>query len=315
MNCGLNSPRGRGGRWRRGFTLLEVLVAVTVISAFLSGVYLTLMTILETNDDAVARLEACRNGRTALGTMCKELKQANRMAGDYRFLGVHGALEYGNGQDEDVDGQIDEEVFDGIDDEKTTQPLEALSGSDLLKDRHAELGTLNERPGKSGLHDLGDEDIDEDVVFGRDSVTFRIYPSSPTTDTLHKTITYSIGSFDGRSNVLLRESVIERTIGDPLVARAPLAFGVMGLDLLYWDPNRDAEDQYWVSTWDSDEAGGFDPPGLPLPASVLIRLELAADPRPVGLLPEGEPLQTLTFLTIVNISDIINDAQFPRPTL
>ena len=61
-----------------------------------------------------------RNGRAALATMTDEIKAANRLGSDFLFSGIHMVLSYGDGFDNNGDGQIDEEVVNGALDAPTT---------------------------------------------------------------------------------------------------------------------------------------------------------------------------------------------------
>lgn len=291
----------------RSFTMIEMLVAVLIASAFLGGVYSSYIQIHKAHDRAEARIEAMRNGRTALMTLSEELKSINRLGADFLIVGLDAALAFGDGRDNDGDDLFDEEKVDGLDNDGDA-PVDDTG-------RHAIIGNLRERPLFEGRTDMGDLGVDEDVNYGRDRIIFRIFPRTTTENLLLKTVTLAVTEFDGQSDVLVRQTVIEREGQEPLVGLAPLAFDVKGFDLLYWDPNATPEFQGWVETWDSSEVANFDPPRLPLPASIYARLTLRADPLPGELTPDGAPLQTVILETIVNIEETINDARYPRPSL
>src|SRR5688572_8031657 len=101
----------------RAFTFVEVLVAVTVASAFLLGVYATFIQVLKTQAVANARETANRNGRAALTSMSDEIKQINKLGSAVLFIGINDTLAYGDKLDNDADGRTDEETFDGLDDD------------------------------------------------------------------------------------------------------------------------------------------------------------------------------------------------------
>jgi prepilin-type N-terminal cleavage/methylation domain-containing protein len=299
------NPAAHAAR-RRGFTLVELLVALAVASAFLGGTYVAISRILTAHDRSEARLEALRNGRAAITTISDEFKSINRLGSDFLLIGLDQALAGGDGIDNDSDGVVDEDVVDGLLD--TSRTLAAA-------DQHAQIGSFRERPLRVGAPDLGDADVDVDVRFGRDAIVFRIFPRVPTPDLTLKTVTYSVEEFDGEANVLVKRTRIERQTGEPLVGVAPQAFEVLGFDVLYWDPNAAPEEQYWVRTWDSSQAANFNPPRLPLPAALYVRLTLNSDERPHSTIDAGEPVKTLVLESTIDVEQTINDALYPRPDL
>jgi prepilin-type N-terminal cleavage/methylation domain-containing protein len=303
-----SKPRVGGGPGR-AFTFLEILIALAIAAAFLSGVYAVFIQISKARAASEARMDAVRNGRAAISTMADDLKSSNQLAGNYLFLGTHHNLSYGDGIDNDGDGQIDEEIVDGILND-AANPFNASRD-----DRHAQIGSFRERPLFVDKPDLGDAGVDVDAVFGRDELTFRIYPQTPTPSLPFKTITFSVEDFEGQPNVLVRRSVIERSPDPPIIAEAPLAFGVLGLDLLYWNPNASPDSQGWAATWDSNQLTGQGPFVIPLPAAVYIRLTLSADTRPIQALDPGRPVETMILETTVDIEQVIHSALYQRPVL
>ena len=304
------APRRAIGSGRRrgvaaGFTLVELLVAVAVASAFLGGTYAAFNRILQAHARVAARSEALRNARTAITTISDEFKAVNRLGSDFLLLGIDQTLPYGDAIDNDGDGVADSKTLDG-------QPN--TSGTTFI-DLHARIGSLHERPLRVGQPDEGDGNVDVDVKFGRDAIVLRIFPRVPTPDLTLKTVTYNVETYDGQPNVLVRRTRIERTSGEPLVGIAPLAFEVLGFDLLYWNPNAPPEQQYWVTRWDSSQSAGFDPPRLPLPASIFVRLTMNVDARPHASILPGAPVDTVIMESILNIEQTIGDALYPRTTL
>jgi type II secretory pathway pseudopilin PulG len=316
----------------RGFTFLEVLVAVAMAMTFLGAFYASFVQLLRVADKNHARLEALRNGRAALMTMTDDIKQISNIGALYVpvLIGLDFPLPYGNGIDDDDDGLIDEEQLNGRDDDG-----DWTSTSDL----HAQFGVVDpmfERfhytlQGSFGAlygleqDDLGDQDVDEDCVFSRDSAVFRITPTASLPDVLFRTITYTIGPFDGEQHVLIRQSLTEFTPSSGLpsiISTAPLAFGVLSLDLLYWDPNGDPDPNpsrddrpYWVATWDSTAVSSFDPPMLPLPASIYTRLEIYVGDAHPNSYVGGELVSTMRVEGIINIEDIIGSVLYPRASI
>lgn len=308
MNCASTNPRGQrpslrpcaAGR-RRGFTFLEMLVALTIAMAFMSGVYVTFIQIIRAHDVSSARADAVSNARAAMTSLSDEIKGISSIGSDVLLVGLNSGITSGDGIDNDGNNGIDEEVVDGVNNDS-----DAAVGSD----RHATIQTAVERPQGQGRDDLGDSTVDEDVRFGRDTIIFRIYPTVPTPELRVKTVTYGIATFDGQPNVLVRQTRIERDTGEPLIGVAPIAFGVLGFDLLYWNPNAAPAQQGWVTSWDSDRI--LPDPDIRLPASVYIRLTMYADRLPVETYTAGKPVETLILDSMVNIEQTINSALYPR---
>lgn len=319
MSCASTRTTTKAGR--RGFSLMELLIAVAITLAFMSGIYMTYIQVLRTHTEAEQRLEAMRNGRAALTTLSSELKALNRAANpgfdDILLIARRDVLDHGDYIDNDRDGQVDEETVNGLDDDAT-------SGTAVANDRHALIGSLYERPLWVGKTDLDDAGVDEDCKFGHSFLTLRIFPSAPTLNMVSKTITYAIATYDDQDNVLVRQTIIENATGEPSVTVAPLAFGVLGFDVLYWDPNEAPASQYWVDRWDSSatdpahpaatEPPALDPP-IGLPASIYVRLTLMADRHGAEALAAKTAVQTLTLETMIDIEQTIGDARYPRPGL
>jgi prepilin-type N-terminal cleavage/methylation domain-containing protein len=309
-------PTGKTGR--AGFTIVEVLVAMAIALTFLSALYTSFIQLMRASDQMRARVEAMRHGRAAILTLNDEFRAISRSGADYLLVGVSNKLTHGDGRDNDEDGSVDEESVSGRDNDSDY--------NDLEDDNHAFISEpspgvdLYERPNFVSVDDLGDFKVDEDVVFGDDTLRFQLFPPAIDASLTSATVTYGLGAFDGRSHVLLRTAKVEDG-GGTTTTISPLAFGVLGLDFLYWDPNRDHtavdphDRPYWVTDWDSRDAGSFDAPQLPLPASIYVRLTLYADRQPLASYRAGEPVDTLLLQTVVNLEDIIGDAVYPRPVL
>ncbi len=314
MSCGSTRPiRDR----RRGFSLTELMVALVISLAFMSGAYMTYFQVVRSQEAAEKRLDALRNGRAALTTVSDELRSINRNFNpgldDVLFIMRRELLGRGDGIDNDGNGMVDEDLVDG----------RRLGGA-AADDQHAVIGSTRERPLWVGRTDLGDAGVDVDVRYGRSFLIFRTYPAAPTAELLGKTITYAVTEYDGEPNVLVRQTVIEREGVEPLVSAAPLAFGVLGFDVLAWDPNQPPADQYWVDVWDSSAANPAAPlgttpaalqPPLRLPASLYVRLSLGAEETADERFAGALPVETMTLETIINIEQVIGDARFPRARL
>lgn len=304
MSCVSTNPRRPGA----AYTLLEVMVALLVTMIFIGGVYTTFIQISKGHQVAQARMNAMNSARTALSSMSADIKTANRLGGNVHFVGVDAALPYGDGVDNDGDGAVDEETVNGMLDQVTT-------ATEAQLDRHARLRMMSERPLQVGRVDLGDSQVDVDAVFGRDVLEFFVKPEVPTPEMINKIIRYYVDDFEGEHNVLLRETWIVPEADNPQISVTPLAFGVAGLDMLYWDPNAQPQDQGWLPAWNSDLASAFPFPKLAMPGAVYIRLTMFTDPRPAETIQAGQPVEVTPVETIVNLEEIIHDAMYPRPNL
>lgn len=322
------SPIRRASLGREGFSLIEILVAVAIALTFLTALYSSFIQFMRATNQTQARLEALRNARSAVSTLADEIKAISRSGNDFLLVGINESAGFGNGIDDDADGAVDEEVLNGLDDDgdwnSATDDLHAqILGPIEIYDRF----TFTRQGPYGALYgpnqsDLGDFRVDEDCVFGRDQIVFRVFPSSAVPNFLLRTITYSVGSFDGQRNVLIRQVRTEFSDQPAAITTSPLAFGALGFDLLYWDANANpqpgvdrSQRPYWVESWNSTNSENFDPPRLPLPASVFMRVSVYADERPFDLYTDGSPVETMYMQTVVNIEDTIGDAFYPRPSL
>lgn len=295
---------------------------------FLLALYSSYIRVLTEVNRSHARLEGLRNARSAILTLTDELKSITRNGTQFLLVGINDTAPFGNGIDDDRDRRIDEEVLNGLDDDgdwnPATDDLHALiDPADPIFDRYTYTvqGNFGSLFG-SQAQDLGDLRVDEDNRFGLDRLVIRVFPNTAVPNLTQRTITYFIGSLDGRSYVLIREARTEFTDQPPVVSSAPLAFGVMGFDVLYWDPNGDPRPgqprsgrPYWREEWDSGAVATFDAPRLPLPASIFVRVSVYADPKPIETYTGGDAIETIYMQTVINIEDTIGDALYPRPTI
>lgn len=316
MSCVSNNNSGLR-RPATGFSLLELIVAMTITMIFFGVVYMTFVQVSKGHKTAEARMDAMRNGRAALETLRFELKSSmiKDLSGvNVYFRGIHIVLPYGDGIDNDGDGLIDEEEVNGRLDLPTTSSLASLQ-------RHAQLANnYVERPMQIATTTLGDLHVDVDAKFGRDILILNVTPNPAKVGVDHQQITYAVTQFDGEDNVLVRQSVDvknDNTTDTNSLIISPLAFKVAGFDLLFWDPNALPANQKWLTDWDSTKSASFDAPQLPLPASVYIRLTMLADPRPTEALVPGKPMDVIPMEMIVNNEDIIGSAEYlaERPNL
>jgi prepilin-type N-terminal cleavage/methylation domain-containing protein len=322
----LHSRSSRSGA--AGFTLTEMLVAIALAMTFMAALYTGFNSVLTTSNESEARVEAVRNARNAHMTLVDEFKAIRASGSEILLIGVNNAAAFGDGRDNDRDGRTDEEIVDGRDDDGDYNPTAddnhaRIDGVPAFYDRYTAasqdfFGTIYSGP----YDDLGDFHVDEDVVFGRDSIVFRLFPDESSPEFESRTITYAVGAFEDVPNVLIRQVRTDFADAPSVISTAPLAFGVLGLDLLYWDPNANPQPgtarenrPYWVETWDSTNVANFDLPRFALPASIYVQLTVYADPAPIETYRPGAPVETLVLPNVVNMEEVIDSVLYPRPIL
>jgi hypothetical protein len=246
-------------------------------------------------------VDAVNNARAAMEIMVNDIKSATMdfAIPDHYFFGIDSNLGYGDGIDNDGDGDIDEETFNGTDDDGDWT---------MASNNHAVILDLVERSSYTTVPDLGDFDVDEDLVFGQDTLEFRIKPNPALAEVRDEIIKYEIGTFEGENNVLLKQvSYMSGTI--PLGEETmPVAFDVLSLSFLYFDPN--GIDPGWKTTWDASNAPSFPLPGIELPVTVYINVTVYSGIKPLNSLQPGDEIETTTMGTAVNIEQVLWDPRY-----
>jgi prepilin-type N-terminal cleavage/methylation domain-containing protein len=296
------TARGRGWTYRAagGWTLVEMLVALAVISTFLAGVCTAFIQIMKISDRSERVIVAHENARSAVQEIAHQVKAAYLFpAGDDQyFLGVNQPLLTGDRIDNDDDARIDEEQPNGLDDDHDW----VLARDDL----HAPIGNTFERARFRGVPDLGDGRVDEDVAFQNDQLSFFVLPE-PSRPDRRDHVTYGLGTFEGESHVLLK-STTRSDMPSSAALTAPLAHDVVSVNFLYWDAN--AQPPYWVQEWNAE---AMDPSQtIPLPAAVLIAVTVYAGDKPLNELGPNEPIETVTASTVVDIETILHDPRYEQ---
>lgn len=312
--------------------MIALAISLVVIGAAASA----FIQIIRASDEADAQMRAHSSARAAAFKIGEELRnlQLDTLIAYQQFFVIDRPLTYGDNIDNDGDGSVDEEIFDGFDDD---------GDWDLSDDRHAALVVSTERPDFEGVPDFGDTKVDEDVRFSADELSF-IIPTgaaNPPLPSPRMRVTYSIGSFEGVEDVLLRTVVPDPStdpaaggLGDTVVE--PVIFDVVSFDVLAWNANSDSVGPdgpapYWTSTWDArfkslplnpfdNNAGcpdGSMPATVPpfkLPASVLIRITVNAEREELAEIPNwenrGQPLKTVTIHTVVNLESVTSSTNY-----
>ncbi len=316
MNKGPNRFEVRG----RAVTLVELLVALAVASIFLVSILFSFTQILRTSEKAEAAVRANNSARSALLYVTRDLAAIRKDTSTpvQTFLLQDRTFAYGDGIDNDGDGIVDEEVYDGIDNDGDWQ---------LADDRHAAIGTYRDRPDFVGFPDLGDAHVDEDCRFGNDRLVIRIPPDPLGGDTRNELITYELGTFENQDHVLMRTVVTNPGGLNSTTVSEPLAFGVLGLDVLAWNVNDDSYDgsgrhiPYWTASWDaSQEVFPFNKPfGAPdgyapfeFPAAVRVVVTVYSgrfDLTSIGWAP-GAAVETLSLGTTVGLEVTLKDLKY-----
>lgn len=312
-----------------GVTLIELLVALTISLIFVGSVAAAFIQIIRSSDKAEAIVRAHTSARSAVDAIARDLRvlQLDATNLDYWQLTlINRNLTYGNFIDDDGDGAVDEEFFDGYDDDGDWSPAD---------DRHATIGGLTERPEFVGVDDYGDLNVDEDCRFSADELSFIIPQSLDNPGVPRRRVTYRLGTFEGEEHVLLRAVVYNPSVdgtGDTEIVE-PVVFDVVSLDILAWNANSNSprnvggnQVAYWVSEWDAEQVNypfvqvinspDGDPmaPPFKLPAAFLVSVVVNAERVPLSEIRDwpggGRPIKTARMSTIINVEAIINDTRY-----
>lgn len=321
MSCVLiSSALTRRKHFPRAMTLLEILVAMLVMLLLMSSVATTFMAFLRVTNESKAQLTATANARVALDIFSRDVKSViSSPPGLTLFEGVNainplaGGETFGDGRDNDGDGDVDEEAPDGRDNDGDWS---------ASTEAHATVPpglALAERDQYVTRPDLGDPGIDEDVYFQHDTLTFR--RNAPSGSGLSRQqVTYRVDAFDGEENVLVRITT-DTPVGGGAdrVTSGPVAYDVVSFNCLYWNPNADTSGQYWLEEWDSSAPPAGGPVhDFAVPAAVLVEVTVWSDPASMesyrldAELPPGSPVDVTVLRTMVNLERVILDARFPR---
>ncbi len=289
----------------RGLTLMEMVVAITIIMIIMVGVVWSFVELLDSHDKARARMEATANARHALEVMSSEFKRARN--GTSRFgpfagqtISVAGG---GDRFDDDGDGDFDEEIFNGADDEGTW--VRATHDKHVALAPASETQYYVERPVFFGYPDLGDGDVDEDI--GATSATVQFPTFDVPGDPLSRYVRLYLGyDPDGRPHTLMREiRGVDPVTSQVVVTSGPLCYNVHSFGVLYWNHAMasDSGANPWEMNW---------PPVAPrprptvAPSSVYIRLKVyAGKPYDLDEVPVTEVIETVSLDTVVNIEAVM----------
>jgi prepilin-type N-terminal cleavage/methylation domain-containing protein len=306
MSCALRTDR------RRGLSLVELMIVSVIVLVFTGSAVTVFIQLIQTSDEVDARIEAVTNARFFLDTLSDDLGEASTSLSIPRgqiFQATHTALTYGDLVDNDRDGAIDEEAPDGQDndndwvlarDDRDFQTNVPTSGAGGLPP----IVPVAERGYQEP--DLGDDRVDEDIVFNQDELSFWVRgPLS--SNILRQQLTYRIEVFDGEDNVAVRRTRTVYTDGTPdLEEVGPLAFEVLSLNFLCWEHK--GTPQRWVESWDSGATTAPDPPA---PVSVYAEITVHGDSTRLRL-PPTRPLGAVRMGTIIALENVLRSPDFPR---
>lgn len=308
---------------RRGLTIVEVLVALAIASVFLVSVMTSFVQILRASEESEATSNAHEQARSALLYLSRDTSAVRRDASApvQTLILEDRTFAYGDGIDNDNNGGApDTMVFNGWDSANAWGPGD---------DRHATINGRRERPDFVLRPDLGDVRVGTDTKFGNDRLTLRIPPDPVSGDTRDELITYEIGSFDGEDHVLLRTVVTAPASASPSTVSEPVAFNVLGFDVLAWNPNADSiyppatSIPFWTTSWNAAfkvfpltkpfNAPDGTPP-LEFPASLYFRVQVYSGRIPLANLnwTPGSPIETVSESTLTDLEVTLRDLRYER---
>ncbi len=317
----MSAPARHAAR-RRGLSMTEILVTLVISLIFIGSVASVFAATLRAAEDAEAMARANQRALAAVEALTRDLKglQIDPLLGISQSTLVirDQPLAYGDFIDNDRDGRVDEEVFNGRDDD-----------GDFI-DQHVAAGTSVERRYYQFTDDYGDRGVDEDCVFSNDEITFLYTPTTlppPPPPTTRTRTTYRIDTFDGEDNVLVRErSTIDITSGlTTSTTIDPVAFDVVSLDVLGYNVNSYgpiAETPDHFTSWNAfllplGSRPYKAPVGIPpfaYPASFAVRVTVNAERQPLSAITDwplgGRKLRTASAETVIVVESVINSANY-----
>ncbi len=289
----------------RGMTIIEVVVAITIILVIMSGVVWAFVELLQSHDKARARMDATANARAAMEVLSVEIKRARNTTGTLTVFQGTTTSSAGGGDrvNQDQDTATDEEALDGTDDDGDY----AVAGSDLHAIIPASSVNYAERPVFFQQPDLDDRDIDEDLGAISSILEFDTFdaPGEP----LNRRVRFYIGNDpNGEPNTLMREVTGVDPISSTTVATSgPICHNVVSFGALFWDHSvaKTPSANPWLQSW---------PPAAPLtssPSTVYLTITVyAGTPYPFDELPANLQVETVNLTTVVNVEAVLADPTY-----
>jgi type II secretory pathway pseudopilin PulG len=287
----------------RGLTMMELMVAISIILTIMVGVVWSFVELLDSHDRARARMEATANARSAMEVLTSDIKRARNTLGLFGGFSGETISSSGNGDrvDNDLDGDVDEESFDGADND--TGWAVAQDDKHVLLGPPTETQYYAERPVYWRQPDLGDEDIDEDL--GETSATLQFDTFDVPGEPLLRRVRFYVGrDADGTPNTLMREvRGMDPVTSQAVVSTSPLCYNVKSFGVLFWNhaTAKDPAANPWETVWPPATQ-----PLTPSPSSVYLSISVYAG-KPYGLedLPADREVETVTLSTVVNVEAVL----------
>ncbi|MDD4279538.1 type II secretion system protein [Candidatus Sumerlaeota bacterium] len=234
---------------KRAMTLIELLVTMTII-LIISGIGLGLMftQMNSVNKGTTQRLDALQAARYALDECLQEYRTAwfyeEPPGKNPYFVGNCEVLDHGNRIDDDNDGLIDEEKFDGVANDIQPWKPEYNNHTVIIPE------ITKERRDRSQTADVGDLHLDADNLFSSATLTFRTMVDPNNVHAAgRRYVTLRVENYEGRDKVLVKTV---RTYNAALqlidTVKIPLAEKVISFAALFRDD--DNYNKTWVTTWD-----------------------------------------------------------------
>lgn len=283
----------------RGFTLVELLISLAVISLLAGVAGQTFRAVLDAREAAIKRLEINETGRSALNFISNELRSAyltpdsvapfdpsseDPLQGPrFRFAGIYRDVELGDGEDGDGDGDVDEEILNGIDDDRDDEvdedvgqiPSDVLhfvsaveNGSDVtLQEVSYGLNPSGTRLVRRAQNlNLSSNSPQEIANFGQfidnQSGERLLPPVVPPGSTVSgSAVSQALDAWNRGAQYGRVQSS-----GDVLPGNAPgkifqvLAYDIRGLRLRYWYYDYNRGGWRWANEWDSTQETALLPP-------------------------------------------------------
>lgn len=294
---------------RKAVTLLELLVALSIVLLIVGGAALAFIELLRSNDRAQARIDANSNARVAIDVLSQEIKRAQNTTGTGTLVFEGDTYTTvalaGDRVDQDADDLRDEEALDGADDDN-----DWLVARD---DRHAILTSgatvLVERPVFYKALDLDDDHVDIDLRKSECFLEFSTFdvPGEP----IDRRLRFYIGTdTDGVGNALIREvSGLDPATSTIVTSKGPVAHNVVSFGMLFWDQVRaqDPTQNPWLTSWPSATS----PPVTGSPPSVYMTITVyAGTPLSLDEVPVNQEMDTVTLTSVINVESVMASPAF-----
>ncbi len=290
---------------RRGMTLMEMMVAISIVLIIMTGVVWSFIELLDSHDKSRARMDATANARAAMEMLSIEVKRARNTTGTLgmSFIGQTDSMSGGGDRiNQDGDATTDEEILDGLDNDGEWT---------VASDRHALIpgggGNYAERPVYYQQPDLGDANIDEDI--GATSATVEFDTFDVVGEPLDRRVRFYVGTdADGTPNTLMREVTgTDPVTSAAVVTRGPVCYNVVSFGLLFWDHSvaKTATTNPWQMDWPT--TGSL----TSAPSTVYITISVySGTPIPLVELPASREIETVTLTTVVNVEAVLADPTY-----